>query len=589
MLKEAIYHRPKGNFAYAYKEETLHIRLKAKKKDAKKVNLIYGDPYDWKKKKWSYKQKPMSISASDDLFDYWFIELDVPTRRLRYGFEINDGKETLIYTEKGFYPQIETDDISYYFCFPFINPIDIFKVPDWVKETVWYQIFPDRFANGNKKNNPEKVLPWASEAPALDNFFGGDFEGIINNLDYLTDLGINGIYLTPIFKAYSNHKYDTIDYMEIDPQFGDKETFKKLVDACHQRGIRVMLDAVFNHSGLYFGPFQDVLENQEKSKYKDWFHLHEFPVKDVYPPNYDTFGYVESMPKLNTENPEVRSYFLDVAAYWIEEFDIDGWRLDVANEVDHSFWKAFRKRVKSIKPDLYILGEIWHDALPWLEGDQFDAAMNYPLTLAGLDYIAKEKIDTIQFANRLSKSHASYTENSNEVAFNLLGSHDTPRVLTECDGDIKKVRLLYTLLFSFPGTPCVYYGDEIGMTGGEDPECRKCMVWDEKDQNTSLKNFVKQFIQLRLTEEAFTQGKLSIIDPDNENDCFHFVRTVKDTSVHFFLNVSDHPKKVSLDRASTEHTFDLWNQKELKTKENKLDVELPANDFVIIKQSNSSK
>ncbi len=179
--------------------------------------------------------------------------------------------------------------------------------------------------------------------------------------------------------------------MEIDPQFGDKETFKKLVDACHQRGIRVMLDAVFNHSGLYFGPFQDVLKNQEKSKYTDWFHLHEFPVKDVYPPNYDTFGYVESMPKLNTENPEVRSYFLDVASYWIEEFDIDGWRLDVANEVDHSFWKAFRKRVKSIKPDLYILGEIWHDALPWLEGDQFDAVMNYPLTLAGLDYIAKEK------------------------------------------------------------------------------------------------------------------------------------------------------------------------------------------------------
>lgn len=455
-----------------------------------------------------------------------------------------------------------------------------------MKETVWYQIFPDRFANGNKNNDPEKVLPWASEAPALDNFFGGDFEGIINSLDYLTDLGINGIYLTPIFKAYSNHKYDTIDYMEIDPQFGDKETFKKLVDECHQRGIRVMLDAVFNHSGLYFSPFRDVLENQEKSKYKDWFHLHEFPVKDVYPPNYDTFGYVESMPKLNTENPEVRSYFLDVAAYWIEEFDIDGWRLDVANEVDHSFWKAFRKRVKSIKPDLYILGEIWHDALPWLEGDQFDAVMNYPFTLAGLDYIAKEKIDTKQFADRLSKSYASYMENSNEVAFNLLDSHDTPRVLTECGGDIKKVRLLYALLFSFPGTPCVYYGDEIGMTGGEDPECRKCMVWDEEDQNTSLKNFIKQFIQLRFTEKAFTQGKLSIIQPKENVYYFHFIRTVEDSSIHFFINPANQPAEVSLDCTSTNHVFNLWNQKKMSIKNNNLRIEVPANDFLILKLQN---
>ncbi|WP_040978780.1 glycoside hydrolase family 13 protein [Oceanobacillus jeddahense] len=584
MLKEAIYHRPKGNFAYAYKEETLHIRLKTKKKDIQKVNLIYGDPYDWKQKNWIYKKEPMSISASDDLFDYWFIELDVPTRRLRYGFEISNEKETSIYTEKGFYPEIVTDDMSYYFCFPFINPVDIFETPDWVKETVWYQIFPDRFANGNKKNDPKNVLSWASEAPALDNFFGGDFEGILNNLDYLTDLGINGIYLTPIFKAYSNHKYDTIDYMEIDPQFGDKKTFKKLVDECHKRGIKVMLDAVFNHSGLYFGPFQDVLKNQENSKYKDWFHLHEFPVKDVYPPNYDTFAYVESMPKLNTENPEVRDYFLDVASYWIKEFDIDGWRLDVANEVDHAFWKAFRKKVKSIKPDLYILGEIWHDALPWLEGDQFDAVMNYPFTLASLDYIAKEKIDTVQFANRLSASYASYTENSNEVAFNLLGSHDTPRVLTECGDDIEKVRLLYALLFSFPGTPCVYYGDEIGMTGGEDPECRKCMVWDEKDQNTSLKQFVKQFIELRLSEDAFTQGNLSIIQPDKNDNYFHFVRTVKDSSVHFFINPTNQPVKVSLDCTSSNYVLDLWNQKELKTKDNSIQVELSAKDFLILKQ-----
>lgn len=579
MLKEAVYHRPKGNFAYAYKEETLHIRLKTKRNDAGKVSLIYGDPYNWKDGKWCYEKKSMAISGSDDLFDYWFVELTVPDRRVRYGFEISDDTDTLFYAEKGFQQDIVTDDMSYYFCFPFINPIDIFKTPDWVKDTVWYQIFPERFANGNKENDPENAVPWASEAPKLDNFFGGDFEGILNNLDYLTDLGINGIYMTPIFKAHSNHKYDTIDYMEIDPQFGDKETFKKLVAECHKRGIRVMLDAVFNHSGQYFGPFQDLLKNQEKSKYKDWFHVHEFPVKDVYPANYDTFGYVESMPKLNTENPEVRDYFLDVAAYWIEEFDIDGWRLDVANEVDHAFWRAFRKRVKDIKPDLYVLGEIWHDSLPWLEGDQFDAVMNYPFTLPGLDYIAREKINTVDFASQLAKSYASYTETSNEAAFNLLGSHDTPRVLTECGGDIKKVRLLYALLFSFPGTPCVYYGDEIGMTGGEDPECRKCMEWDEEKQNTSLRAFVQKFIELRKEETAFTHGKLRIIQPEDSKSCFHFVRSTENETVHFFINPGNSSEEITLNSSYNQIT-DLWKREHL---ENDKNIEVDAGEFLILK------
>lgn len=578
MLKEAVYHRPKGNFAYAYQEETLHIRLKTKKNDVERVNLIHGDPYKWNEKSWNYKTDSMYIRYTDDLFDYWFIELNVPTRRVRYGFELSSGSESFIYTEKGFTKEIVSDDISYYFCFPFINPVDVFKTPEWVKDTVWYQIFPERFANGNRNNNPEGVLPWGSAAPEIDNFFGGDFEGIIKNLDYLSDLGINGIYMTPIFKAYSNHKYDTIDYMEIDPQFGDKETFKKLVDECHKRDIRIMLDAVFNHSGLYFGPFQDVLKHQEKSKYRDWFHLHEFPVKDVYPPNYDTFGFVESMPKLNTEHPEVKNYFLDVAEYWIKEFNIDGWRLDVANEVDHTFWKDFRKRVKGINPDVYILGEIWHDSLPWLEGDQFDAVMNYPFALPALDYIAREKINNQTFSDLLNKSYASYKETSNEVAFNLLGSHDTPRVLTECHNDTDKVRLLYALLFSFPGTPCVYYGDEIGMTGGEDPECRKCMVWDEANQDISMKNFIKKFIDIRLSEKAFTKGSLTINQNTDDESYFYFERQFSNVTVHFFINPTDSSKNITLNNDSP--AKNLWTEEVVETATH---IILAAKDFLILK------
>ena len=220
----------------------------------------------------------------------------------------------------------------------------------------------------------------------------GTLKESLNILDYLEELGINGIYFTPIFHAYSNHKYDTIDYREIDPQFGTKETLKTLIEECHKRNIRVMLDAVFNHSGYYFLPFQDLLEKGEKSKYKDWFHPHSFPLKGGERPNYETFGFFESMPKLNTANPEVKKYLLEVSAYWIEEFDIDGWRLDVANEVDQPFWREFRKTVKNIKPDLYILGEIWHDSMPWLRGDQFDAVMNYPFTNHVFRLVASQTI-----------------------------------------------------------------------------------------------------------------------------------------------------------------------------------------------------
>ncbi|TWD94527.1 alpha amylase catalytic subunit [Neobacillus bataviensis] len=322
-----------------------------------------------------------------------------------------------------------------------------------------------RFANGNPKLNPEGTLTWGSQNPEPDTFFGGDLEGIIENINHLVKLGVTGIYFTPIFKAVTNHKYDTIDYMEIDPHFGDKFTFKELVEVCHKNGIRVMLDAVFNHSGFYFNAFQDVLEKQEKSNYKDWFHLREFPVQAFPEPNYDTFAFTHMMPKLNTEHPEVKEYLLHVAKYWIEEFDIDGWRLDVANEVDHEFWRAFRKTVKAIKPDAYILGEIWHDSMPWLQGYQFDAVMNYPFTNTSLDFFAKDKINAEEFAQQLTKVLTSYPKNVNEVAFNLLGSHDTPRVLTVCDENIDKLKLLFLFQLSFIGTPCIYYGRRNRING----------------------------------------------------------------------------------------------------------------------------
>jgi cyclomaltodextrinase / maltogenic alpha-amylase / neopullulanase len=551
MIKEAIFHRPKNNYAYAYNADTIHLMLQTKRDDVDHVKLIYGDPYDWSNDVWNTLSKPMTKSGSTALYDYWTISVDPEFHRMRYAFECSDHIETLYYMESGFFTSTPAD-IANYFCFPYLNNVDVFRAPEWVKDTVWYQIFPERFGNGDASLNPEGTLPWGSADPTPTNFFGGDFQGVIDHLDHLVELGISGIYFTPIFKAHSNHKYDTIDYMEIDPQFGDKETFRRLVQECHKREIRVMLDAVFNHSGFYFPAFQDVLNNQESSKYKDWFHLWEFPVKAEGKPNYDAFGFVSSMPKLNTENPEVKDYLLQVARYWVEEFDIDGWRLDVANEVDHAFWRDFRKVVKAVKPEAYILGEIWHDSMPWLQGDQFDAVMNYPFTNSAIDFFAKESISAQEFSDSVTKVLHMYPKNVNEVAFNLLDSHDTPRILTLANGSHDRVRLLYLFQLSFIGTPCIYYGDEIGMAGGQDPGCRACMEWDVEKQNRELFSYVQTLLQWRRTEPVFgNHADIRFVQVDNEKNYIIYEKFNEDTRLRFYVNNSSKVLEIPSDELHT--------------------------------------
>ncbi|WP_368503726.1 glycoside hydrolase family 13 protein [Alkalihalophilus sp. As8PL] len=561
MFKEAVYHRPKNEFAYAYDDKTLHIRLRTKKDDIDDVELIHGDPYEWSDETgWIFQKERMRKTGSDDLFDYWFQEVIPPFRRLRYGFNLRSNEEELTYTERGFFNDSPRDP-GFYFCFPFLNEADIFHPPEWVKDTVWYQIFPERFANGDPSTNPKDTLPWGSCEPTPTNFFGGDLKGIEDHLDYLKSLGITGIYLTPIFKAHSNHKYDTIDYMEIDPQFGDKKTFKLFVERCHAKGIRIMLDAVFNHSGFYFAPFQDVVEHGAESAYRDWFHIHEFPLKVDERPNYDAFAFVPSMPKLNTEHPEVKTYLLEVATYWIKEFDIDGWRLDVANEIDHAFWRDFRKEVKAIKPDAYILGEIWHDSMPWLVGDQFDAVMNYPITSAIVDYIGKKSMDKQTFIEQTTKLLHLYPKPVQEVAFNLLGSHDTPRILTLSDDQKDRVKLQALLQFAMPGTPCIYYGDEIGMQGDGDPGCRECMIWEDDKQDKDLFAYMQHIISLRTKYEAFgARGELRFIHTQSDSPLLVFLKYTKSQQILFILNPHDTDEKYHLPEE-----FNSQNNKELLT------------------------
>lgn len=577
MNKHAVYHRIKGNYAFAINETTIAIRLKTAANDVDAVNLLYG--YDWIEEEgvWNWHRRflPMYIEQQTDMFTYWRVEIAIDDIKyqLRYGFEIISKNEKYLYIERGFFnvdDQAVRNDINSFFAFPYLHTAEIVQPPVWVNDTIWYQIFPDRFMNGNKQNDPENVHPWTDTVLGAYEYYGGDIVGIIKKLDYLKDLGITGLYLTPIFESPTSHKYDTTDYFEIDPHFGTKEEFKELVEKAHERGIKIMLDAVYNHIGSSSKQFQDVVEKGKNSPYYDWFHIEKEELvnskgeldKTAYR-NFDTM-----MPKLNTQNPEVIQYLLDVSTYWIREFNIDAWRLDVANEVDHEFWRLFRKAVRSEKEDVYILGETWHDSYPWLQGDQFDATMNYPLTKPILEWVVMQHTDAIKFQQTFAEAIVRYSDGVNSGMFNLLDSHDTPRLMTLAKENINRVEIAYALLYALPGTPCIYYGSEVLLDGANDPDCRKPMPWDKEKPAmfTQIQNFIQlrknypelrgnilEFIHTGENDIVFTRGKTNpiiIIVNMGEERIYDLCDIVEDSTIVDLMRNAQVGTKVTVEKES---------------------------------------
>ncbi|QVI35483.1 alpha-glycosidase [Lacticaseibacillus chiayiensis] len=491
----ALAHRPESEDSFLYTDKTLHLRFHTARQDVAKVTVLYGDPY-WRIPDASgadqlvYQRQAMTLLGTGQVLDHWGVTLEAPYRRLQYLFEVTgrDGSVWL-FGDRGV--RENTVDARHeaenYFRMPYFQAIDRVKTPDWVKTTVWYQIFPERFANGDPSNDPAGTKPWRpADHPGREDFYGGDLQGVLDHLDDLQALGINGLYFCPIFTASSNHKYDTIDYLNVDPAFGDKALLAKLIHAAHQRGMRVMLDAVFNHMGYGSLQWQDVLRNGEKSRFASWFHLHQTPVTPFHnplkgegQPQYDTFAFEAKMPKLNTANPEVQDYLLMVATYWIKIFDIDAWRLDVANEVDHHFWKKFYQAVTAIKPDFYVLGEVWHRSQAWLNGDEFSGTMNYPFTQQVEDHFFKRRRTAAEMVALLTDQLMLYRDQTNQVMLNMLDSHDTPRILTVAHGDEDLALQALAFTWMQTGSPCLYYGTEMGMSGGADPDNRKPMNWSK--------------------------------------------------------------------------------------------------------------
>jgi len=400
-------------------------------------------------------------------------------------------------------------------------------VPSWVYDSVFYQIFPDRFANGDLSNDPPNKQAWGS-IPDIAHFQGGDLAGIQQKLDYLSDLGITALYLNPIFLSPSTHRYNTVDYYRIDPKLGDMKDFQTLLKAVHKKGMRLILDGVFNHCGRGFFAFNDLLENDGDSPYLNWFYVQRFPLQAYSggkSTNYTAWWGFKSLPKFNVSHPPVREYLLGVARYWIDQ-GIDGWRLDVPNEIDDdAFWAEFRQIVRTGNSEAYLVGEIWDLNPRWVGDQHFDGLMNYPVRTAVLNLLNGQG-DASAFSAAVQKVVSAYPYENVLAMYSLLGSHDVERVRTMLGGSIDKAILAHTMLFGLPGVPSIYYGDEVGVEGGKDPDCRRAFPWEEKQWQTGLQQHIRQLIQIRKAYPALRTGEITFPASDQVDGGVVWIRTL---------------------------------------------------------------
>lgn len=537
MNKEAVLHSNTEDFVYPTARNQLVFRIRTAKREIRKCQIIY-----WNRDDGRIKKQTMKCYARDELFDYFYCRITFKkvARYQKYYFSLEENNRKRHYLTT--YGVLDHPPESGYFEYLYANGNDVIAAPDWSKGVVYYQIFPERFFNGDHRNDPDNTEIWGT-LPTRENYMGGDLAGIIKKIPYLKELGIGCIYLNPVFKGNFNHKYATTDYFLIDPIFGTNDDFKELVEQCHRQGMYIILDGVFNHTGVDFPFFRDILDNQKESGYRDWFLIDQYPVtvsKDF----YECVGAYPYMPKLNTANPEVRNYIIEIMDYWIREYHIDGWRLDVADEVDGSVWEMARRILKEKYPECLLLGETWGYGGRLLRGNQLDSVMNYMFRDAVWDYFGKKIISAEMFDHRINTILALYKTETCHLLYNLLDSHDTERFLYVCNGNKDILKMAAAFQMFFIGAPAIYYGDEAGMTGENDPDCRRCMVWDDKaDQD--LLQWYQKVISLRKKYRCIQKGEYRTILADDAESAFAFVREYEEnkTTERIYILFNNSPEK----------------------------------------------
>lgn len=513
----AVAHMPDQRYCYCTKPGRFIVRLQTGRGDLSGVILHYQDKYIPVKFMDTRKKVSMNLVARDAWHDYYEAEISIDVVCLRYFFELCDTNGCVCYYSSFRFLNEPPTDIDRMYDLPQnLREVQRFQTPEWAKNKVVYQIFPSRFAT--TKDIPEKL--WYKAPIKADTDLQGNLRGIIEHLDHIRELGVDIVYMTPIFHSKSTHKYDTIDYYAIDPTFGTTEDLIELVEKAHGMGMRVVLDGVFNHTAPEFFAFSDLENNWEHSPYRGWYYCDGKPKRPLIrfkKPNYKCFSYHGGMPKLNMDNPETGDYFIEVARYWMKTAHIDGWRLDVGDEVSHQYWRRFRQALKQEFPDALIVGEVWHYAADFLQGDTWDSVMNYPFLNAVVDFVANGEITATDFVNELGFLRGNLNTACYPLLWNLIGSHDTPRALHRCNGDKRKLRLMAAMQLLLPGMPFLYYGDEVGMTGGADPDCRRGMLWDKNRADMELFSFYRRLIALRKQYPELTEQPPMKVETDDEN------------------------------------------------------------------------
>lgn len=559
MEKSALIHKSDSIYSFPVSNNEIEIRLLTKKNDdIRKIELVYNDKYKFHE---MIKLKQIFKKFSDDQYDYYIDRIKLTDYRFAYIFRITtlDG-EVFYFSESGVTEDYDITKGFYdFFQVPYINPIDIVKKNNSICNRVFYQIFVDRFNKSNGNINPRININWGDKVTGKT-IAGGNLNGISEKIDYLKDLGINAIYLTPIFESDSNHKYDIKDYYSISKDFGENIDLKELITKLHNSDMLLVLDGVFNHISIDNEIFQDVIKNNKNSKYYDWFVIKGDKL-DLEKSNYEKFADEIKMPKLNLNNIEVQKYIIDVGRYYVRNFNIDGFRLDVSDEIPHRFWIKFKEAMLEENPNFFLIGENWHNADKYLNsGYEFDSIMNYSITKEVLHFIAWDKYTPIHFKNRIISNLMRYKTNVNYNMLNLLSSHDVYRFLTECNKDVDKFLMGYAFIFTHIGVPCIYYGDEIGLEGGYDPDSRRCFIWDENKWNLKIRETLKQLIDIR--------KKYVINDMDYNidvvNDIVIITRTGTKDVLSIYINNTDSTK--TIDDNNEILLSNLYSNKELSSK-----------------------
>lgn len=515
----AIYHICIGEYRFALADGSVCIRLRTAKGDWDRVILLTASNYDEDVLAKESVDFNMELAASDDIFDYYESTFMPHDPRLKYMFRLESGTFKMYYNQDGpcTVEEVYTTEGAQGFPFAYVYPST--AKPEWAQGNIAYQIFPDRFSI--KQNEASGIEPWDSDKISSEYFFGGNIQGMIETVPYLKELGVGMVYLNPIFLSDTSHRYNTFDYLKIDPMLGNEEDLKMLAETLHKNGIRLVLDGVFNHSGKEFAPFKDALEKGKESKYYDWFC---FGSKESPECGYACFAFEPYMPKLNLRNKECQEYFISVGKYWIERCGIDGWRMDVSPEVYPNFWREFRTRLHEIKDDLLLVAECWDDSREWCSnGDMFDSTMHYIWSRAVWHMFAYCDISLNHFNNLVNKAFINYPKPVTDVLWNLLGSHDTARFITRAGERTDRLRAAVFFQMTCPGSPTVYYGDEIGMSGETDPYCRKPMQW-QNTKNNELLEYFKKLIHIRTSSNALRIGNFRSLLVDDETGVYAYTR-----------------------------------------------------------------